>query len=265
MNRKIVRTKFPFQFSHSNSRFVVFKSESERTEYSIQFEVIGKQISYKQEQDLWTVTFKRKVARKDIALTLQCMCDIYFIKGYLTTLEFVTMEFLTSYLLGDKISASQIKDQRERIQIVSSFLILLFGERHFLFETREELIPLEQLFKTSLFPFKINNLRTLKSRLQIYNPASLLKIETVPDDSYNLSEEESYPYISYCKGYSESYQKKTKTPLSFELDGEEFEEERDPLLILLYHQLSQLIVNVFSYKSQEYEGFLSTVEDFLLK
>lgn len=130
-------------------------------------------------------------------------------------------------LIGSKVKASEIKDKNERRVALSSQVIirdlagipLAFGDQKVKISEKSQrlLINSRALMTRDVF----------RSRFQIYRPERLLRLVTVPVDIKFERSGTSVRYSSYCKGYGEGTgtARRGRTPRSFELDGEEVQDE----------------------------------------
>lgn len=163
---------------------------------------------------------------------------------------YLAMEFLSSNLLGNKLSSIDIKDSYERLTVfVSQVILSSIGGRELNLERRIQ-IPY-QLREALIENDLIMSRRTYGSRFSTYRPESLLQILTVPlNVLIERQKGTSEPYSSYCKGYGESHPSARiqRTKPSFELDGDT--KVIDYLTLLDNQKL--LILNVLDlrYKSQ---------------
>jgi hypothetical protein len=140
---------------------------------------------------------------------------------------YLSLEFLSSYLIGNKSSPLEIKDKFSRDCVYVSCIILssLAGRTWSLLDgNRVHQKIIQSLIENKLVMSK----RTYGSRYTTYRPELLLEVRTVPVESlYERNKGNSIRYSSYCKGYGESHPsaRRLKTKPSFELDGDY--EEKD--------------------------------------
>jgi len=183
-----------------------------------------------------TVRLRMNLDRRQISLLLAILnyqaCHFGLNFGM-----YLSMEFLSSLLLGTKIHPSEIKDKFVRDNVfVSQVVLLSMAERSWnLIECRR--IP-QRVVQGLVEGQLLMSRRTFGSRFSTWRPERFLEIRAVPVNSlYDRQKGNSIRYSSYTKGYGESHPSthRVRTKPSFELDGEK--EERDFIKIDDLHNL----------------------------
>jgi len=145
--------------------------------------------------------------------------------------DWITLEFLYSYLLGSKNDPMRVKNPKELELLLLLKIILLSG-------TWMKLEGKVQLPEDVLFLIEnskwIPNERTYYSRFFTFRIDKFLSVRIVPVDLMIERSKETVRYSSYCKGYGESSHmgRRQKTRPSAELDGEEIHIETEEEVIL---------------------------------
>jgi len=141
---------------------------------------------------------------------------------------YLSMEFLSSLLLGNKLHPSEIKEKYERDCCFSTLIILSsVADRNWNLLELSNRVPqriIQGLTEGGLLITK----RTYQSRFTTYRPEMLLEVRSVPvDNLIDRSKGNSQRYSSYTKGYGESHLSahSQRTKPSFELDGDNSEKE----------------------------------------
>lgn len=172
-----------------------------------------------------TVRFRiSEIQRREVSLLLAVLT--YQVSEFGATFsDYLGIEHCVSYLIGNKASAWEIKDPKERITVLSSLTILsqLRGRSLYL-EDRQVLDPgIREELQSQLLISK----RQWGSLKQHYNASRYLELRAVPLDVYYERNENTQRYDSYTKGYKDggSAAPRKKTRYSSELDGEESEKE----------------------------------------
>lgn len=168
-----------------------------------------------------TVQLRVSLTRRQVSLLLGVLCYQAVHYGVNFAL-YLSLLHLNEILIGNKVRASQIKDRYERLSVELSQVIIrdLAGKDLFL----HELVRLSE--KTRVLILHSRTLMTkdtYRSRFNYWRPENFLRLKTVPVDVIIERSGNSVRYTSYCKGYGEGTgtARRSKTPISFELDGEE--------------------------------------------
>lgn len=171
------------------------------------------------------ITVRPKVtdlSRRDASLLLSVL-NYQVVNFGINFSMYLTMEFLVSFLLGNKNDPMEIKDEKERFEVSLSFLILLDFYGEFIpFEGNAELH--EDIKQKILVNGLVVNHRVAGGRLSHYRPEKFFEVRAeVLESIYERSGKPSKRYSSYTKGYGESHPSthKKKVRPSAELDGEE--------------------------------------------
>jgi len=168
-----------------------------------------------------TVQLRVHLERRQISLLLSVL-NYQAVHYGVNFAIYLSLLHLNEILIGNKVRASQIKDNFERLSVELSQVIIrdLAGKDLFL----GELVQLSE--KTRLLLLHSNTLMVrdvYRSRFNYWRPENYLKLKTVPVDVIIERSGNSVRYTSYCKGYGEGTgtARRGRTPTSFELDGED--------------------------------------------
>lgn len=162
-----------------------------------------------------------ELTRRDASLLLDILNyqSVYF---GVTFAMYLSIDMLFVYLVGNKSSVYEIKDEKERQTCWVSELILrdLDGE----FISLGDKMLLRERTKQKLIQ---NNLllskRVYGSRFVHFKPEKFIEVRAVPLNIFLERSKTSIPYSSYTKGYGEGSGSAhtSKTRFSAELDGAE--------------------------------------------
>lgn len=187
-----------------------------------------------------TVRTRMQLTRRQIGLLLED-CNYRAVCFGVNLGLYLTMEHLSSQLIGQKSNNLEIKDSKERrVCSVTQIILQSLGNTSLLIEEDSQ-IP--EVIRTEIITRQlIVSQRVFGSRHQLWNPEGFIRILAVPlSTRFDRVKGTSERYSSYCKGYGESHPsahyKKTKP--SFELDGET--EDREYLSLT---DISELLVLV---------------------
>lgn len=168
-----------------------------------------------------TVQLGVHLERRQISLLLSVL-SYQAIHFGVTFPMYLMILHLYEVLLGNKIRASLVKDRFERLSVLLSQVIIRdMAGKDLSFEE-----PVSVSSKTRELALKSKALitkDTYKSRFVHWRPERFLRLKTVPVDVIIERSGNSVRYTSYCKGYGEGTgtARRGKTPICFELDGEE--------------------------------------------
>jgi hypothetical protein len=166
--------------------------------------------------------------------------------------DWMTLEFLYSYLLGQKRESLELKNFKE-LELTLLLKVVLLSGTFIGLEGRKE-IP-EDISTLVLASRWIPNRRTYFSRISQYRIDKFLEVRIVPIDNLIERTKGNIRYSSYCKGYGESSHmgRRQKTRSSAELDGLPVDLERDQTVRLDLFNLStvmSLVLAEIKYSSQ---------------
>lgn len=170
--------------------------------------------------------------------------------------DWMTLEFLYSYLLGQKLDPLFVKEPKELELLLLLKVILLSGTFIGLEAKIEIPDDIRLLCESSRW---VPNERTYQSRRNLYRLNKFLFVRIVPiNDLIDRSKNQSVRYSSYCKGYGESSHmgRRQKTRPSSELDGEEVDigkEESVKIPLNLFQLLFQLNLLESRYRTTKRE------------
>lgn len=140
---------------------------------------------------------------------------------------YLSLEHLSSWLLGNKKDPWEIKDKFVRDSVFVSQIIL--RSLGYLPLNPDSLVRIPGRVRQGLLDSGlIMSKRTYGSRFSVYRPERLLSILAVPVNiRFERIKGNSERYSSYCKGYGESHPsaRRQRTKPSSELDGEDNERE----------------------------------------
>jgi len=201
-----------------------------------------------------TIQLRVKEFTRKQATLLAGQCIHEVLTSGMDLRDWMTLEFLYSYLLGQKLDPLFVKEPKELELLLLLKVILLSGT--FLgLEARLE-IPedVRLLCESSRW---VPNERTYQSRKGLFRLNKFLFVRIVPiNDLIDRSKNQSVRYSSYCKGYGESSHmgRRQKTRTSSELDGEDVDigkEEFVKIPLNLYQLLFQLNLLESRYRLQK--------------
>lgn len=194
----------------------------------------------------------KEFTRKQATLLAgQCIHEV-LISG-IDLRDWMVLEFLYSYLLGQKKEPLDINDNKE-LELALILKVILLSGTYFGLEEKVQ-IPEDIKYLCQLSKW-IPNERTYQSRKSQFRLNKFLFIRIVPiNDLIDRSKNQSVRYSSYCKGYGESSHmgRRQKTRPSSELDGEEVDigkEKSVKIPLNLYQLLFQLNLLESRYKTQ---------------
>lgn len=144
----------------------------------------------------------------------------------LTLGDWMVLEFLYSYLLGQKLEPFKVKNLKELELLLLLKIVLLSGT--FIGLEGKSQLPedIQLLIESSKW---VPNRRTYFSRETMFRLDKFLYVRIVPVDDLIERSKDTIRYSSYCKGYGESSHmgRRQKTRPSPELDGETVEPEKE--------------------------------------
>lgn len=159
--------------------------------------------------------------------------------------DWMTLEFLYSYLLGQKREALEMKNFKELELSLLLKVVLLSGTFLGLEGKKELPEDIRQLVLASRW---VPNKRTYYSRLNQFQLNKFLEVRIVPVDNLIERTKGNIRYSSYCKGYGESSHmgRRQKTRASAELDGIPVDLEKDQTLRLDLFNLSTVMNSILA-------------------
>lgn len=183
------------------------------------------------------VKVKEFTRKQATLLSGQCLRQVA-LQG-LTIVDWMTLECLYTYLLGNKQFYFERKDSKEfELLLILKVVLLSVGWMN-LEETTQ--LP-KEIQETILNSRWVPNERTFRSRETSFRLSKFLQIRIVPVDTLIERSKDSIRYSSYCKGYGESGPtgRRKKTRSSAELDGEDVNLEKDNSIKLSLQRMSQI-------------------------
>lgn len=178
-----------------------------------------------------TIRLKVKEFTRTQATLLAGQCLYQVAEEGISLGDWMTLEFLYSYLLGQKRESLELKNFKE-LELSLILKVVLLSGTFLGLEGRKELPEdIRLLVKASRW---IPNKRTYQSRKGQYSLSKYLEVRIVPIDNLIERTKGNIRYSSYCKGYGESSHmgRRQKTRTSAELDGIPVDLERDQTLRL---------------------------------
>lgn len=197
--------------------------------------------------EYFTVTYNTPMTRKGRRLLLQTVLDSVIRKDplLLNLGEYIIIEDLTSKIIeNDSVeNEQQLKYKRATEELLG--IALMFLRAIPLTSRVEPEIPepnLREFILALVYDecefFSFSSDQTYGSRIATYHPARSVEFTVeIP-----LQDDEGFfvPYSSYCKGYGESHPKHVRTPVDWEIDGEDtsnFEESQSIIPVDFYNRL----------------------------
>lgn len=163
----------------------------------------------------------------------------------ITLQDWMILEFLYSFLLGQKQEPVNLKDPKEfelalllKIVLLSGTWIGLEGKS----ELPEDVLLL--LRNSRWIPSE----RTYQSRKSLFSLNRYLEVQIVPVDALIERSKGTTRYSSYCKGYGEgsSMARTKRTRPSAELDGEPVDLEKDMLINIPLLEIGRILEQVLT-------------------
>jgi hypothetical protein len=189
-----------------------------------------------------TVKLEMQLTRRQISFLLEIL-NYQMVYFGVTFGMYLTVEHLSSLLIGQKSDPKEIKDENERrVTTLARILLSSVGNRDLnmisAWEVPESIV--QKVIENNLIMDK----RVYGSRLQHWRPEKYITILAVPlNIQFERVKGRSERYSSYCKGYGESHPSahRKKTKPSQELDGEKEDKDflklRDIRNLLILTQL----------------------------
>lgn len=180
-----------------------------------------------------------EITRKQITLLAgQCLYEV--LTEGLSLGDWITLEFLYSYLIGSKLDPLYINNPKE-VELALLLKVVLIGGSWIGLEGKVQLPEdIQVLLRSSKW---VPNSRTYQSRKEMFRLSKYLQVRIVPVDDLIDRSKGTIRYSSYCKGYGESSRmgRRQKTRPSPELDGEEVDLEKENLIKFPLQQIGQLL------------------------
>jgi len=157
----------------------------------------------------------------------------------LSITDWMTLECLYTYLLGNKQQYFERKDPKEFELLLLLKVVLLSGSWMGL----EGKVQLPADIQSAILSSRwVPNQRTFDSRKRLFSLDKFLSLRIVPVDSLIERSKDSIRYSSYCKGYGESglTGRRKKSRPSAELDGDPVDLEKESLIKLPLDRISQI-------------------------
>jgi len=215
----------------------------------------GIELSHKIYSSDFNLTIRIKVKeftrKQATVLSGQCLRQVA-LQG-ITIIDWMTLESLYTYLLGNKQHYFERRDSKEfELLLLLKITLLSVG-----WMDLEDKVKLPKDISEIILNSRwVPNERTFRSRENQFRLNKFLQIRIVPVDSLIERSKDSIRYTSYCKGYGESGPtgRRKKTRSSAELDGEPVSLENDNLIKLSFErfsQIQQMILLELKYEHQK--------------
>lgn len=168
-----------------------------------------------------TVRLRMELTRRQIALILEIL-NYQSVNFGVNFGMYLSLEHLSALLIGQKVSALEIKDENERrVSEVATIILQSLGNTNLLIG---ELKRIPQVISQGLTENKLLvDKRVYGSRFTKWCPENFIQILSVPlSTRFERTKGTSVRYSSYTKGYGESHPSAhyQKTKPSAELDGD---------------------------------------------
>lgn len=166
-------------------------------------------------------------------------------KEGITLQDWMVLEFLYTYLLGQKQEPLKLKDPKE-LELSLLLKVVLLSGTWIGLEGKSQL-PEDVLFLLSNSRW-IPNERVYQSRKGLFSINKFLKVRIVPVDALYERSKGTTRYSSYCKGYGEgsSMARQHRTRPSAELDGEPVDLEKDMLINIPLSEIGRILEQVLA-------------------
>jgi hypothetical protein len=196
------------------------------------------QMSYSSDFNLTIRVKVKEFTRKQATVLVGQALRLVALEG-VSLMDWMTLECLYTYLLGNKLHYFERKDQKEfELLLLLKVVLLSVG---FLDLEEKKQLP-KEIQEIILSSHWVPNQRTFDSRNRLFSLNKFLSVRLVPVDSLIERSKDSVRYSSYCKGYGESGPtgRRKKSRPSAELDGEPVDLEKDNLIKLSFERFSQI-------------------------
>jgi len=200
------------------------------------------QMIYSSDVNLTIQADLKEFSRKQA--TLLAGQSLYLVlKEGISILDWMVLEFLYSFLLGNKQYPTQIRNPKELELLLLLKVTLLSGTWMSLEGKREIPEDVRLLLESSQW---IPNERTYSSRKSLYQLNKFLSVRIVPIDNLIDRSKGNLRYSSYCKGYGESSRmgRRQRTRPSAELDGEPVDLEREEVFRLPFSMVPLVLSSI---------------------
>jgi hypothetical protein len=172
-----------------------------------------------------TVRFRiSEIQRREVSLLLSVL-NYKAVHFGVNFGDYLGIQHCVEFLIGNKEDPWEIKDPKERVTTLSSMVILksLRGQPLFL----EDLQNIDPEVSKEISDELLISSRQYGSLKQHYNANRYLELLAVPLDVFYERRTNAKRYDSYTKGYKDggSAAARKKTRYSYELDGEDSEQE----------------------------------------
>jgi len=164
--------------------------------------------------------------------------------------DWIVLEWLYSFLLGNKQSPLERKDPKERELALLLKIVLISGTWMGLEEKKKLPTDIRSLIMTSKW---VPSIRTYSSWKETYRLDKFLEVQIVPLELVYERSKGTKRYSSYCKGYGESSRmgRRQKTRPSAELDGEPVEMEEKEISRPDQLRLTELVLKEIKYRQKK--------------
>jgi len=218
------KPSFDNQANHSNLKVENFSDAIESHEMTLNrpfgLERLAEASSLTIEYHLTISVTNSSLSRRELSLLLDVL-NYQAVNFGLNLNMLLAIYELYFRLLGNKYRATDIREERIRLTLTVSELILKIASHSDFSLSSTEVIKFSGKYK-ELLSKGLMTKRTYGSRFRTYRPEKYLAVRIVPVDIQFLKRnKDTQPYSSYTKGYGESHPSAHKQSLkpSAEYDG----------------------------------------------
>jgi hypothetical protein len=170
--------------------------------------------------------------------------------------DYLGMEYLISYVLGNKQDPLELYDEKDR-QAVLLAILLVTSVRGTWMDLGSQPLPVstsvqKEILELGWLPDK----RTYMSWKQFHLPWKFLEVLAVPLDTYDERDQSTTRYNSYTKHYGNGghISRTLKTPYDSELDGESTDREPPEFSLQWIEQYNRILLSIEREKLQKRFG-----------
>jgi len=199
-----------------------------------------------------TVAPKIRISSKEASIFLM-MLNVRSVLLGVDHTSYLLTEWLYSFLLkSGSLETCEYPQEKGKQSLMLAELILVAIRGSWLSLDEREKLPeevIEAIISTGWLP----NEHTIASWSQFYGLRRFFKVRTVRLDSFQERESNSERYDSYTRGYGEGgkLSRVLKTPLSFELDGDDSEKPPVDFSLTEVSNYNQILTQIERWKTKK--------------
>jgi hypothetical protein len=204
----------------------------------------------------WTV---RKRVTEMTSRTAAILLKVWIINVFRTGInltDYLGMEYLISYVLGNKQDPLELRDEKDR-QAVMLGILLVSSVRGTWIELGSEPLPISVSLQKEIIDLNwLPDKRTFMSWKQYHAPWKFLEVLAVPLDTYDERDKSTVRYSGYTKHYGNGghISRTKKTPYDSDLDGESTDREPPEFSLQWIEQYNHILLSIEREKLQKRFG-----------